>query len=694
MASPVQRRTCWGGGRGVEVLRAGAAWSLALALGLACAQASAQEEAAQAEDAQAEGAGATMEAGVGEEVSADVDMEQDSDELLVPVSPTVDGASGLFHVRSAQTTQDLSLRLWLAAQVFSSQDVVRANDENSRFVGTLGISATPLPWLEPYLVLMARSNSNTFSTPEAVLAQGDSTLGTKLVYDLAPGFHVGGDLGLLFLTGAGSTTFDFNATSVRLAALATFDATELEEGAFPLRAHLNLGYLADNSDQLLPEDDQGRKLIPTRVERFAQNLSAFSQVQVGLGVEVPLEYVTPSLEYNLGILVGDEPEALCQDQPLECPSKVGFSGNPQSVTLGVKGQVLPGLLLSGAFDIGLTSEDVQGVPATAPWNFIFGVGYAFDPRGREKIIVQERVVEREKIVEVKPKVGVIVGQVVDAESGKPVPGALIEYAEAGLTAQAASQEDGSFRSYGMEPEQELQFFISAPEYKKVKVTRKLKEGDNELVIKLKPQGKLGEVAVQVSDEKGSPVTGKVILTGPKVYEVQLEGGKASQRVLYGNYTVSFSSPGFLTAGRDVKIGAEGASLDLKLQKRPEATAVEVLENRIVLDGKVEFEDSALSAEGKVLLDQVAAALLERPDFTLVRVEAHVDESGPANKRQELTQARANAVRDYLVSRGIRKERLEARGFGSDKPLVPNSSAVNRSINRRVEFVIVSKSANN
>jgi outer membrane protein OmpA-like peptidoglycan-associated protein len=669
-----------------ERLRRAAAWSLAWALGVAGAQAQAQEEGAPAPVGEA-----TVEAAEPPVFDDPLDPG-DGDPALLPTSPTLEGASGIFRVRSAQTSPELSLRLWLAGQVFSGADVVRANDEDSRFVGTLGLSASPLPFLEPYLILGARSNSNSFSTPEAVLAQGDTTLGTKAVYELSPVFHVGADIGFLFLTGAGNTTFDFEATSVRLAALATFDGTALEGGGIPVRGHLNLGYLADNSDQLLPEDAQGRKLIPTRVERFAQGLSAFSQVQLGLGVEVPLDYVTPSVEYNLGVWVGDEPAALCQNQPLLCPSEAGFGGNPQVVTLGLKGMPLPGLILSGAVDLGLTGEDVQGVPVTPPWNVLFGLAYAFDPRTREKIVIEERVVEREKLVEVKPKVGVLVGKVVDADNGKPVPGAVIEYSGAELTPQVA--REGSFRSYELELSKEVELVVSAPEYKAAKIKGTPKEGGAELVVKLKPEGKLGEVALRVEDDKGQPMTGVVVLTGPKVYEVTLEGGQATQKVLYGDYTASFSAPGYLTGGQDLEVGAKGAELTVRLSRRPASTSVEVLENRVVLEGKIEFDEAALKPEAEKLLDEVAAALLERPDFTLVRVEAHVDDAGPANKRQELTQARAEAVRAYLIKKGIGEKRVEARGFGSEKSLVPNSSAVNRAINRRVEFVIVSKRAPN
>ena len=93
------------------------------------------------------------------------------------------------------------------------------------------------------------------------------------------------------------------------------------------------------------------------------------------------------------------------------------------------------------------------------------------------------------------------------------------------------------------------------------------------------------------------------------------------------------------------------------------------------------------------LDREAiSVLLEHPEFTRIQVGAHLDDSAPEAKREEMTAARAKAVEAYLRDKGIGKNRLEAKGFGSAQPLVPNSSARNRAINRRIEFVIVTGAA--
>jgi outer membrane protein OmpA-like peptidoglycan-associated protein len=64
-----------------------------------------------------------------------------------------------------------------------------------------------------------------------------------------------------------------------------------------------------------------------------------------------------------------------------------------------------------------------------------------------------------------------------------------------------------------------------------------------------------------------------------------------------------------------------------------------------------------------------------------------DSQGAATANQELSQRRARAVRDYLVSRGISADRVTSQGFGSNRPIGDNATAEGRANNRRVEIVV-------
>lgn len=88
----------------------------------------------------------------------------------------------------------------------------------------------------------------------------------------------------------------------------------------------------------------------------------------------------------------------------------------------------------------------------------------------------------------------------------------------------------------------------------------------------------------------------------------------------------------------------------------------------------------------VILDHVVKVLADNPSY-LVEIQGHTDNEGLAEKNQTLSENRAKAVRDYLISKGIDAKRLTANGYGQTRPIVPNTTSEGKSMNRRVEFVV-------
>ena len=89
---------------------------------------------------------------------------------------------------------------------------------------------------------------------------------------------------------------------------------------------------------------------------------------------------------------------------------------------------------------------------------------------------------------------------------------------------------------------------------------------------------------------------------------------------------------------------------------------------------------------ETLLDRVAEITKEFKG-TFIEVQGHTDNEGDAIRNLNLSQARADVIVYELVKRGIPPEQLFARGYGETRPKVPNDTAANRAINRRVEFVV-------
>jgi outer membrane protein OmpA-like peptidoglycan-associated protein len=90
------------------------------------------------------------------------------------------------------------------------------------------------------------------------------------------------------------------------------------------------------------------------------------------------------------------------------------------------------------------------------------------------------------------------------------------------------------------------------------------------------------------------------------------------------------------------------------------------------------------------LDRVAKALGELGEDETIVVKGHTDATGDDARNLELSKKRADAVKDYLVSRGVAPERVRAEGRGKQEPMAPNDTAEGRAQNRRVEITVMKK----
>ncbi|MFL5347473.1 MAG: OmpA family protein [Hyalangium sp.] len=116
--------------------------------------------------------------------------------------------------------------------------------------------------------------------------------------------------------------------------------------------------------------------------------------------------------------------------------------------------------------------------------------------------------------------------------------------------------------------------------------------------------------------------------------------------------------------------------------------VVIKQDRIDIKDKVYFDNGKATVQKRsnTLLDQMAKVITQHPEIAKVTIEGHTDDAGSAETNRTLSQQRAEAVRDYLVKKGVPTERLEPKGFGADRPVQPNTTAEGRTANRRVEFI--------
>jgi outer membrane protein OmpA-like peptidoglycan-associated protein len=112
-----------------------------------------------------------------------------------------------------------------------------------------------------------------------------------------------------------------------------------------------------------------------------------------------------------------------------------------------------------------------------------------------------------------------------------------------------------------------------------------------------------------------------------------------------------------------------------------------LPRRFILQG-VTFDTAESSVNQSALLDEVAETL--KSGSAKVRLEGFTDFQGDAQANVALSQARANAVKRYLVAKGVPEERIVTVGKGEAQPVADNETEEGRAMNRRVELVVIER----
>ncbi|MFL9838266.1 OmpA family protein, partial [Flavobacterium sp. ST-75] len=106
----------------------------------------------------------------------------------------------------------------------------------------------------------------------------------------------------------------------------------------------------------------------------------------------------------------------------------------------------------------------------------------------------------------------------------------------------------------------------------------------------------------------------------------------------------------------------------------------------------EFDKSNITKEAAFELDKLVEAMNNDKDMVIM-VKAHTDNRGSAQYNMNLSNKRAKATVQYVISKGIAKERISGQGYGESEPLVDckeNCTEEQHAQNRRSEFIIVKK----
>jgi outer membrane protein OmpA-like peptidoglycan-associated protein len=196
------------------------------------------------------------------------------------------------------------------------------------------------------------------------------------------------------------------------------------------------------------------------------------------------------------------------------------------------------------------------------------------------------------------------------------------------------------------------------------------EFDQYVIAQLRERKRLGEAQVASTTN-----------AGPQSAEVQTppatdDATRGGEQILAAVYDI--------TAVRDALSGLEPL---VTTKKTDEGLSIR-------LDSSFLFEPktAGILPGAHEKLERVAKVLGELGEDETIVVKGHTDATGDDARNLELSKKRADAVKDYLVSRGIAPERVRAEGRGKQQPSAPNDTAEGRAQNRRVEIIVMKKEA--
>ena len=205
---------------------------------------------------------------------------------------------------------------------------------------------------------------------------------------------------------------------------------------------------------------------------------------------------------------------------------------------------------------------------------------------------------------------------------------------------------------------------------------------------------LGNAAVAVKAKEGSDKEARraqqdlLLTTDAKLRNT--EGALAKERDSLAKERESLAKEREATASeRAARLAAETKAKDaMDALAKSLAVRSEARGTVITLSGGVVFATgrATILVGAQAQLNQVADALKTQAEHHF-SVEGHTDNQGSDRVNDGLSARRANAVRDYLIVRGVSAAAITATGFGSSKPVGDNHTAEGRAMNRRVEIIV-------
>ncbi len=201
----------------------------------------------------------------------------------------------------------------------------------------------------------------------------------------------------------------------------------------------------------------------------------------------------------------------------------------------------------------------------------------------------------------------------------------------------------------------------------------------------------------IDKQTGTPLKARIEITDLQTQEkiMELESNSASGDFLVSlafgtNYAIKVTKKGYLFFSDNIHVDTGSYREVTKIIPLEKLKTGEIIVLRNIF---YDYNKASLRKESIVELQQLVAILRQYPSMK-IEIRSHTDNIGSQEYNLKLSQARAQAVVNYLVKQGIDKNRLVAKGYGETRPIAPNrhpdgtDNPKGRQLNRRTEFKIL------
>lgn len=328
----------------------------------------------------------------------------------------------------------------------------------------------------------------------------------------------------------------------------------------PFRFHINVGYMHDRSQNLIPDSKKDEFYIPSSVEGMS-----FHEYMLGVvrdpyvagvfGMDFPTKYVTPFIEYSTEQVI---------DADNDDDVAFGWNDNPQRVSLGLKITPRGGVSIEVGGEIAfmnrvhLPPPDGRKFYTYPPW--FVGVGLTFTKLPVDTIIIPPKVEPKPP----EPPKSIFALKVVDKDTDEGIT-SIVDFPETGLTSLVTTS-DGEVDSYKFPVGSTVFVRVRAKGYEDYNTKIPVEETVKRYKIKMKKKIILGTIKGKVTDIDGKPLIANISFGDPSIPSIATDQeGLFSASLKPGTYMINALSQGYLPFKKAVEIKAdETVEIEIKL----------------------------------------------------------------------------------------------------------------------------------